>query len=143
MLWAATEQVKFGDTEPPRYNFAYWQQADLFTVNRKEETMSDNKTENQPPQSDYAATYPEKPAPVDCPIDDLAVRRWSPRAFEEGRPVERDKLLTLLEAGRWAPSCFNEQPWRYLVFDGSDAETMAKARACLVEGNAWALKAPV
>src|SRR5262249_7020882 len=29
------------------------------------------------------------------------------------------------------------------VFDGSDAETLERARACLVPGNAWALKAPV
>ena len=51
--------------------------------------------------------------------------------------------MTLLEAARWAPSCFNEQPWRYLVFDGTDPEAMERARSCLVEGNAWALKAPV
>ncbi len=51
--------------------------------------------------------------------------------------------MTLLEAARWAPSCFNEQPWRYLVFDGTDPEAIERARSCLVEGNAWALKAPV
>jgi nitroreductase len=51
--------------------------------------------------------------------------------------------MTLLEAARWAPSCFNEQPWRFLVFDESDPEAFERARACLAEGNAWALKAPV
>ena len=70
-------------------------------------------------------------------------RRWSPRAFEEDRAVEREKLLTLLEAARWAPSCFNDQPRHFLVFDGSDPEALEKARACLASGNAWALKAPV
>ena len=70
-------------------------------------------------------------------------RRWSPRAFEEGRPVEREKMLTMLEAARWAPSCFNDQPRRFLVFDGSDSEALERARACLSSGNAWALKAPV
>lgn len=105
--------------------------------------MSD-KTENTSTQADPSATYPEKPAPVDHPVKDPDIRRrWSPRVFEEGRAVEREKILSLLEAARWAPSCFNEQPWRYLVFDGADAEAMEKARACLVEGNAWALKAPV
>ncbi|GAJ28649.1 nitroreductase family protein [Acidomonas methanolica] len=39
--------------------------------------------------------------------------RWSPRAFE---PVEISvtDLLGLLEAGRWAPSAYNSQPWRFL-----------------------------
>ena len=31
------------------------------------------------------------------------------------RPVERDKLLSVLEAARWAPSSRNEQPWAYLL----------------------------
>ncbi len=88
------------------------------------------------------AKYPEKPAPVERKINELMARRWSPRAFED-REVEREKILQLLEAARWAPSCFNEQPWRYLVFDGSDAEALERARACLSEGNEWALKAPV
>lgn len=93
--------------------------------------------------SDASSVYPEKPAQVSYPINDLMRRRWSPRAFEEGRPVEREKLLTLLEAARWAPSCFNDQPRYFLVFDGSDAEALEKARACLSSGNAWATKAPV
>lgn len=87
--------------------------------------------------------YPEKPAQTVYPINELMRRRWSPRAFEEGRPIEREKLLTLLEAARWAPSCFNDQPRRFLVFDGSDSEALERARACLIPGNAWAVKAPV
>ena len=86
--------------------------------------------------------YPEKPANLACQIHNLLARRWSPRAFEAGREIEPEKLLALLEAARWAPSCYNEQPWRFLVFDGRDAEALAKARGCLVAGNAWALKAP-
>jgi nitroreductase len=92
---------------------------------------------------DAVSSYPEKPAQTDYPIDELMRRRWSPRAFEEGRPVERDKLMTLLEAARWSPSCFNDQPRYFLVFDGSDGEALERARSCLVEGNAWAKKAPV
>ncbi len=89
------------------------------------------------------SAYPEKQATINCRIHPLLERRWSPRAFEAGRRVEREKILTLLEAARWAPSCFNEQPWRYLVFDGSDEDALKKARSCLVEGNSWALEAPV
>ena len=93
--------------------------------------------------SSQESIYPEKPAQTDYPINELMRRRWSPRAFEEGRPVEREKVLTLLEAARWAPSCFNDQPRRFLVFDGSNSEALERARGCLDSGNAWALKAPV
>ena len=88
-------------------------------------------------------TYPEKPAPNEYPIDEVIDRRWSPRLFEEGRAVEREKVMSLLEAARWAPSSFNDQPWYYLIFDGSNAAARAAAHECLVEGNAWARKAPL
>jgi nitroreductase len=94
-------------------------------------------------REELEAEYPEKPAEANYPVNDLLARRWSPRLFEENRPVEREKVLSLLEAARWAPSCFNDQPWRYLVFDGSNGEALERARACLAEGNAWALSAPV
>lgn len=44
------------------------------------------------------------------PCDDKFVNRWSPRAFEG--EVTEDQVNTLLEASRWAPSAFNEQPWK-------------------------------
>jgi nitroreductase len=88
-------------------------------------------------------TYPVKIAQPDSPVADLIARRWSPISFDETRPVEKEKILALLEAARWAPSCFNEQPWRYLVFDGSEPAMLDRARDCLVDGNAWARKAPV
>lgn len=92
---------------------------------------------------DRQSVYPEKPAQTGYPINELMQRRWSPRAFEEGRSVEREKVLTMLEAARWAPSCFNDQPRQFLVFDGSDSGALERARACLTAGNAWALKAPM
>jgi hypothetical protein len=45
----------------------------------------------------------EKPADVTYPIHALLQRRWSPRAFAD-RMVEPDKLQSLFEAARWAPS---------------------------------------
>jgi nitroreductase len=85
----------------------------------------------------------EKIAETQCPIHDLLRRRWSPRAFAE-RPVEPEKLCSLLEAARWAPSSFNEQPWFFLVAIREDREEFNRMLSCLVEGNvAWAQKAPV
>ncbi|HYV04713.1 MAG TPA: nitroreductase family protein [Blastocatellia bacterium] len=92
--------------------------------------------------TDSPTEYPEKPAATDYPISELMRRRWSPRAFAS-QTVERAKILTLLEAARWSPSCFNDQPRFFLVFDGADAEALERARGCLTGGNAWALKAPV
>jgi len=85
----------------------------------------------------------EKIAVTDHPITDLIARRWSPRGYDPSRPVSRDDLMSLLDAARWAPSSANEQPWRYLVFDQSDLDALAKAHDCLAPGNAWAKAAPV
>ena len=85
----------------------------------------------------------EKLATTDFPIHDLLRRRWSPRTFAD-RPVEPEKLRSLLEAARWAPSSFNEQPWAYLVATRNDPEEYARLLSVLVEGNiAWAQRAPV
>src|SRR5215470_19716615 len=50
---------------------------------------------------------------ADHPIDPLFLQRWSPRAFT-AEPISERELFTLFEAARWAPSCFNSQPWRFL-----------------------------
>ncbi len=85
----------------------------------------------------------EKPFPAARPILEAIARRWSGRAIDPERPVDRDTVLTLLEAARLAPSSFNEQPWRFLIFDGSDGAALERARSCLVAGNAWAKRAPL
>lgn len=85
----------------------------------------------------------EKPAETAHPIEELLRRRWSPRAFAE-RPVEPDKLLRVFEAARWSASCFNEQPWHFIVATKDDAAGFARLLGCLVEGNqVWASRAPV
>ena len=76
------------------------------------------------------------------PLHDLIAERWSPYGFDP-RPVEPEVLGSLLEAARWAPSCFNEQPWRFLVAPRADGEAFDRLADCLVEGNAWAKEAPL
>ena len=76
-------------------------------------------------------------------ILEVLSKRWSPRAFAR-RAVEADKLQLLFEAARWAPSCYNDQPWRFLVtrrgFDASYEQLLS----CLMPANqAWAASAPV
>lgn len=46
-------------------------------------------------------------------INSIFVNRWSPRAMS-GEEVSDEELLPLFEAARWAPSSYNEQPWRFI-----------------------------
>jgi len=50
---------------------------------------------------------------ADHPIDKLFLDRWSPRAMS-GEEVSEKELMVLFEAARWAPSSYNNQPWRML-----------------------------
>jgi nitroreductase len=85
----------------------------------------------------------EKPADTAHPIEEPLRRRWSPRAFDE-RPVEAHKLLSLFEAARWSASCYNEQPWHFIVATRDDEAGFSRLLSCLVEGNrVWAARAPV
>jgi nitroreductase len=87
----------------------------------------------------------QKPATTRVKIHDIIQARWSPRAFDPDRQVSRDDLLALLEAARWAPSCFNDQPWRFIVCDKvADETSWQYAFATLAEKNRlWAKNAPV
>lgn len=68
-------------------------------------------------------------------VDDLFWQRWSPRTFD-GAPLADEVITRLVDAARWAPSCYNEQPWR---FHTSTPDTFDQFLALLVEGNqAWA-----
>ncbi len=83
-----------------------------------------------------------KEALPDYPINELITKRWSPYAFSK-RLIPRQDLLAIFEAARWAPSSFNEQPWRYLVASRDQDEDFKRILSCLLEGNqAWAREAP-
>ena len=80
----------------------------------------------------------------DPDLHPLIAERWSPRAFDPDRPVSDEYLRRLFEAARWAPSCFNDQPWRFVVTRRGGGEDYARMLACLAEGNqTWAQTAPV
>ena len=80
----------------------------------------------------------EKPAAVDHDVHQLGRARWSPRAFD-GSSITEQELGSLIEAARWAPSCFNDQPWRFVVARRDDGEDFERILSCLVENNrTWA-----
>jgi nitroreductase len=71
-------------------------------------------------------------------VHELIRKRWSPNDFLS-RPVEPEKLRSLFEAARWAASCFNEQPWRYILATKADPDAFQKVLGLLAERNRqWA-----
>jgi len=75
-------------------------------------------------------------------IVDAIGGRWSSRAIDASAPITSGVLGRLFEAARWAPSSFNNQPWRFLAFGQENADALEMARKTLVPRNAWALAAP-
>jgi nitroreductase len=85
-----------------------------------------------------------KPRPqYNFPVLDLLQKRWSPRAFSP-KPLDRNTVLTLFEAARWAASAMNEQPWRFIYATADESEKHKNLVQCLIEGNRiWAQSAPL
>jgi len=87
------------------------------------------------------------------PISNVIAQRWSPRAFNADKDLSKEEVLALVEAARWAPSCFGEEPWRFIVCDRAQDSSQdrsqgnaawEKLRDCLAEKNQlWASSAPV
>jgi nitroreductase len=71
-------------------------------------------------------------------INELIRNRWSPRAFTS-QAVDRETFRSLFEAARWAASCFNEQPWRFIVATKENPEQFNRILSVLVPKNQeWA-----
>ncbi len=85
-------------------------------------------------------TLHSNPAPTPLPILHVIKERWSPVAFSD-QALSEDKIAMLFEAARWAPSSFNEQPWRYLYASKEDKEGREKLESLLMPGNGWAKNA--
>ena len=83
-----------------------------------------------------------KHAPAIAGVEEIFLRRWSPRAFAD-KDVSNEDLKKIFEAARWAASSFNEQPWRFFLGRRGDG-TYQKIFDALVEFNqGWAKSAPV
>lgn len=83
----------------------------------------------------------KKNTPTDYKIHNLIKNRWSPRAFS-GERLTDDQVNSMFEAARWAPSSFNEQPWRFIYAKREDEIGFNKILSCLVESNQeWAKNA--
>jgi nitroreductase len=87
--------------------------------------------------------HPTKLADTEHPIHELLKKRWSPRSFSE-KSIDIELLNQLFEAARWAPSSYNEQPWRFIVARKENQETYDRLASVMNEFNqSWATNAPV
>jgi nitroreductase len=86
-----------------------------------------------------------KNATTSFPINELISKRWSSRLFDPTKDVERVKIYSICEAARWAPSCFGDEPWRFIILDKNhNYEDYKKGFNCLGEWNQkWVKNAPV
>lgn len=75
-------------------------------------------------------------------INPLILERWSARAIS-GEAIDDQELMALFEAARWAPSSYNNQPWRF-IYAKRNTEYWEKFLKLLVEFNqSWAKNAAV
>jgi nitroreductase len=81
--------------------------------------------------------------PAQKKVIDVVAKRFSPRAYS-GQAVEKEKLLTVLEAARWSASSYNEQPWRFIMATKDNPEAFEKLLSVANDWNQkWATLAPV
>lgn len=74
--------------------------------------------------------------------DEQFIERWSPRAFS-GEPLSQADLHALVEAARWAPSCFNSQPWRFVYAINGDDQWPVMFNLLMDMNQVWAVNAGV
>ncbi|AIY87889.1 MULTISPECIES: nitroreductase family protein [unclassified Thermotoga] len=75
----------------------------------------------------------------DLPLNKHIEWRRARRALKKDR-VPREELELLIKAAHLAPSCMNNQPWRFVVVD--EEELLKKIHEALPGGNYWMKNAP-
>jgi nitroreductase len=75
------------------------------------------------------------------PVSPVFLNRWSPRSYSD-KAVSDEALYSILEAARWAPSAFNDQPWRFII---AKTEKQLKIFHEFLHpfNRAWAESAPI
>ncbi|MBU6459879.1 MAG: nitroreductase family protein [Proteobacteria bacterium] len=78
-------------------------------------------------------------------LHEIISNRISKRALNPSSTINTETLVLLAEAARWAPSCNNEQPWRFIFWNKSqNLKAWENAFSCLADGNkTWVQNAPV
>ena len=94
------------------------------SIEKSLENEKEDKIQTQTRQSTYN-------------INPLILNRWSPRSMT-GEELDDDTIMSLFEAARWAPSSYNNQPWRFIYAKRNTPQHWNKLFNLLVEPNkAW------
>lgn len=89
-----------------------------------------------------SARVMKKSTEFHSPVLDVIKKRRSLRSYN-GQPVEDEKIQSLFEAARWAPSSVNEQPWVY-IYATKGQELYEKIYSALNPSNqVWVQNAPL
>lgn len=74
-------------------------------------------------------------------VDSMFLDRWSPRAFDP-QPLTQAEIDSLCEAARWAPSCYNDQPW-LLVYAAREDDRKRFLEALVEANQVWCTRVPL
>ncbi len=87
----------------------------------------------------------QKNADTKVAIDFTLASRWSPFSFNPEKKLSNEQIMSLCEAGRWAHSSLNEEPWRIIVCDReTNPDAFQKSMQCIGEWHRkWAQNAPL
>jgi nitroreductase len=80
------------------------------------------------------------PRKTEYAVDPMFVNRWSPRAMS-GEPIYLRDLMSLIEAARWAPSSYNNQPWRFIYAQRDTPEWDTFFKFLVPQNQVWAKNA--
>lgn len=75
-------------------------------------------------------------------FNELIQKRQSDRKYSD-KPVEREKIISCLEAARLAPSACNSQPWKFVVVDDEILSNEMSIYASSLGMNGFASQVPV
>jgi len=83
-----------------------------------------------------------------CPLfscEEIFLKRHSGKAFDPLGNVTQEQIRTIIEAGKWAPSSHNDQPWNFIICHRNlTPEAYQKAFSCFKPTQqAWAQDAPL
>jgi len=70
-------------------------------------------------------------------VAEFIINRWSPRAMS-GESISNDELMSLFEASKWAPSSYNNQPWRFIYAKRETPEWNAFLDLLVPFNQSWA-----
>lgn len=77
-------------------------------------------------------------------VSEIFLKRHSGKLYDPNKTVSTDELLALIEAARWSPSSYNDQPWNFIICNkNSSPEAYLTTLESLQSNKSWAENAPI